>query len=103
MESTLHGYSIIVVAFLMLVAICVAPFVSPLAWGIVWGTKFLCDLAFLLPLMHRFGVERSIRYFFPFQFYFLAQALIVPLMLVNPNVQWKGRVFRTARPGVPTE
>ena len=102
-ESTPHGYSIIVVAFLMLVAICVAPFVSPLAWGIVWGTKFLCDLAFLLPVMNRFGVERSIRFFLPFQFYFLAQALIVPLMLVNPNVHWKGRVFRTARPGVPSD
>lgn len=103
MESTLHGYSIIVIAFLMLVAICVAPFVSPTTWGVVWGTKFICDLAFLLPVMHRFGVERSIRYFFPFQFYFLAQALIVPLMLVNPNVRWKGRVFRTARPGIPAE
>ncbi len=100
MESTAHGYSIILVAFLMLCAICISPFVSPLAWGVVWGTKFAADLIFLLPVMSRLKVSRAIRYFPPFQFYFLAQALIVPIMILNPRVAWKGRVFRTARGGV---
>ena len=103
MESTLHGYSIIVVAFLMLCAICMAPFISPLAWGVVWGTKFAADFIFLMPVMRRLKVSRALRYFPPFQFYFLAQALIVPLMLVNPKVAWKGRVFTTARGGVSVE
>ena len=103
MESTPHGYSIIVVAFLMLCAICIAPFVSPLAWGVVWGTKFLADLMFLVPVMRRLKVNRVLRYFPPFQFYFLAQALIVPLMIINPRVSWKGRVFTTARGGVSVD
>ncbi len=100
MESTPHGYSILVVALLMLCALLIAPFVSPLAWGIVWGTKFLSDVLLLAPVSRRLGVASGLRAFVPFQFYFLAQALVVPVMVVNPNVRWKGRVFETVKPGV---
>ena len=93
MESTPHGYSILVIAFLMLCALCVAPFLSLKVWGIVWGIKFLADLILLLPVMRELGIMGNLKSFIPFQFYFLAQALVVPLMLVNPNVRWKGRVF----------
>lgn len=100
MESTPHGYSILVVAFLMLCALLAAPFVSPLAWGVAWGTKFLADVLLLAPVARRLGVLSGLSAFIPFQFYFLAQALIVPIMVANPNVVWKGRVFQTVRPGV---
>ena len=95
MESTLHGYSILVVAFFMLCAFCIAPFISLLVWAVVWGSKFVADLLFLLPVLRKLRTLRSLRSFLPFQFYFIAQALVVPLMLLNPNVRWKGRVFAT--------
>lgn len=95
MESSLHGYSIIVVAFLMLLALCIAPFVSFTAWAIVWGTKFLADLLLLLPAMRQLRLLDALKSFIPFQFYFIAQALVVPLLLLNRNVTWKGRVFQT--------
>ncbi|MGE3802805.1 MAG: glycosyltransferase [Candidatus Kapaibacterium sp.] len=93
MESTPHGYSILVIAFLMLCALCIAPFTSPLIWGVVWGTKFIADLILLLPVLRELKAVNSLTSFVLFQFYFLAQALVVPLMIVNPNVHWKGRVF----------
>ena len=95
MESTLHGYSILVIAFLMLCALCIAPFVSLAMWGIVWGAKFVADLILLLPVLRELRQLKGLKNFLPFQFYFIAQALVVPLMLLNPNVQWKGRVFAT--------
>lgn len=103
MESTPHGYSILVVAFFMLVALCAAPFVSPAAWLGVWGVKFVADLILLLPVFRELGIRGAGRTFLPFQFYFLAQALVVPVMIINPNVSWKGRVFQTVRPGVEGE
>lgn len=103
MESSPYGYSILVVAFLMLLAICIAPFVSPAAWGIVWGTKFFADLFLLLPAMRELRLSGALKSFVPFQFYFVAQALVVPLLLLNRNVTWKGRVFRTVGPKVQVE
>lgn len=100
MESTLHGYSILVVAFLMLVALTVAPFVSVVAWAVVWGTKFVADLMLLLPAMKELRLMKGLMSFIPFQFYFIVQALVVPILLPNRNVTWKGRVFRTAGPRV---
>lgn len=95
MESSLHGYSILVVAFLKLAALCAAPFVSLAAWGIVWGAKFVADLFLLLPAMRELRLSGALKSFVPFQFYFVAQALVVPLLLLNRNVMWKGRVFQT--------
>lgn len=103
MESTLHGYSILIIAFLMLIALCTAPFVSPLAWGIVWGTKFVADLILLAPVMRELRMMESLKSFVPFQFYFIVQALVVPMLLSNRNVMWKGRVFRMSGPTVTME
>ena len=100
MESSLHGYSILLLAFLMLLALTIAPFVSPLAWAIVWGTKFCADLLLLLPVMKELRQMGGLQGFIPFQFYFIVQAVVVPILLPNRNVTWKGRVFRTAGPRV---
>ena len=99
-ESSVHGYSILVVAFFMLVALLMAPFVSPIVWGVVWGTKFLADLVLLLPAMKELRQLHGLKGFIPFQFYFIAQAVVVPMLLVNRNVVWKGRVFKTVGPRV---
>ena len=100
MESTLHGYSILVIAFLMLVALTVAPFVSPVAWAVVWGAKFCADLMVLFPAIRELRITGSLKSFIPFQFYFIVQAVVVPILLPNRNVTWKGRVFRTDGPRV---
>lgn len=99
-ESSFSGYSILIVAFLMLVAFCVAPFVSPTAWIVVWGVKFVADLLLLVPVLKELRLLSSLRSFLPFQFYFIVQAVVVPLLIVNRNVTWKGRVFKTVGPNV---
>jgi 1,2-diacylglycerol 3-beta-glucosyltransferase len=93
-ESSMHGYSLMVVAFLMLTAFCIAPFVSPVMWATVWATKFICDLMLMYPNMRRLGRLSRLRYFIHFEFYFIVQVLVVPFLLMNPTVVWKGRSYR---------
>ncbi len=95
LESSLHGYSVLVVAFFMLVAFSITPFVSPITWLVVWSTKFAADLLLMTPSLARLGKLRSLRYFPVFEFYFILQAVVVPILLINRNVVWKGRTFRS--------
>jgi hypothetical protein len=93
-ESSVHGYSLMVVAFLMLTAFCIAPFVSLTMWAGVWTTKFICDLSLMYPNMRRLRRLPRLRYFIHFEFYFIVQVLVVPFLLMNPTVVWKGRSYR---------
>lgn len=95
METGARGYAVLVVALFMMAALVVAPFVSPLAWAAVWGTKFVCDLAVMIPTLVRLDRVRALRYFLLFEFYFIAQALVVPFLLMNRTVVWKGRSYRS--------
>lgn len=89
------GAYVLIVAVAMLVAFCVAPFVSVSAWIVVWVAKFGADLLLMLPTMHRLGVALRPHHFVMFEFYFLAQALVMPLLLARRTVVWKGRSYRS--------
>lgn len=89
------GGLVLIFAVLMLVAVCVAPFVSVGAWIAVWSTKFICDILLIGPNLRRLGAARQLKYFLHFEFYFVAQALIVPFLLMNRTVVWKGRSFES--------
>ncbi|MDB5036400.1 MAG: hypothetical protein JWQ98_3641 [Chlorobi bacterium] len=95
MENTVPGYTIFIVAFLGLMAFTLAPFVSTTAWIIVWAIKFGFDLMMMFPNMRRLGLGRQLRYFLLFEFYFVAQALVTPIFLMNKTVVWKGRAYRS--------
>lgn len=94
-QNTIPGYTIFVVALLMLVAFSIAPFVSLGAWIGVWSVKFACDLLLMLPSMRRLHSVTQLRYFIIFEFYFIVQALLIPLLLTNRKVVWKGREYRS--------
>jgi len=94
-EMGWKGKSVLVVAVFMMIALTIAPFVSPVAWAGVWGAKFLCDLLVVLPNTRRLGRLDTLRYFPVFEFYFIAQALVTPLLLINRKVVWKGREFQS--------
>ncbi len=94
-ENTLPGYLIFVSALLMLIAFTIAPWISAAAWCVVWGVKFACDLLVMAPNMARLGIAGQLRYFILFEFYFIAQALVTPILLMNKTVVWKGRAYRS--------
>lgn len=94
-ETGIRGYMILVIAVLMMISLVVAPFISPLWWALVWGTKFIFDLAVMIPTLRALGRIGQLRYFLLFEFYFIAQALVVPILLMNPTVVWKGRSYRS--------
>jgi hypothetical protein len=84
-----------VVALLMLIAFTIAPFISVVAWCAVWSVKFICDLAVMYPNMLRLGLGGQLRYFLLFEFYWGAQSLVTPILLMNKTVVWKGRAYRS--------
>lgn len=89
------GKMVLVIAVLMMASITIAPLYSLAMWGIVWGCKFLCDLALMIPTMARLRMLPLLRHFLLFEFYFIAQALVTPLLLFRRTVVWKGRRYRS--------
>ncbi len=89
------GGFVLIIAVLMLSAFVCAPFVSPVAWGVVWGTKFLADLTLIIPTARRLESGRPLNSFLLFEFYFLAQAIVTPFLLARRTVVWKGRAYRS--------
>ncbi|MBK8912243.1 MAG: glycosyltransferase [Chlorobi bacterium] len=89
------GKMVLVIAVLMMASITIAPFHSLALWGIVWGCKFVCDLALMVPTMARLRMLPLLRHFLLFEFYFIAQALVTPLLLFRRTVVWKGREYQS--------
>lgn len=87
------GGIVLIIAILMLGTVCIAPFVSPEMWIAVWTAKFAADILLLVPTMLRLGTARLLSGFVLFEFYFLAQAILVPLLLARRTVIWKGRHY----------
>jgi hypothetical protein len=91
----IKGYTVLAIAGLMMLAIVIAPFVSVPMWIAVWTTKFVADALLMLPNIRRLGMTDTMRYFLPFEFYFIVQALVIPILLMNKTVVWKGREYRS--------
>lgn len=94
-NTGVKGWAVLFFAVLMMISVVVAPFVSVAAWAMVWGVKFLCDLVLMTPNLRRLRRERQLRHFLTFEFYFIAQAFVVPFLLMNPTVTWKGRQYKS--------
>jgi cellulose synthase/poly-beta-1,6-N-acetylglucosamine synthase-like glycosyltransferase len=93
-ETGVKGWAVLFFAVLMMISMVVAPFISTTAWIIVWSTKFICDAVLMTPNLLRLKRERQLRHFLTFEFYFIAQAFVIPFLLMNPTVVWKGRSYR---------
>lgn len=95
METGVRGWMVLIIAALMMAAVVIAPFAGLVPVVAVWGTKFAFDLAVMIPTLRRLGRLPILRYFLHFEFYFVAQALVVPFLLMRPTVVWKGRAYRS--------
>lgn len=95
LETGLAGYTVLTIAVLMMASIVVAPFVSPIAWAVTWGTKFGADILVMAPNLRRLGRLGQLRHFLEFEFYFVAQAFVIPFLLLKRRVVWKGRSYES--------
>lgn len=90
-----HGYIVLFIAFMMMISFTISPFLSVSDWVMVWSVKFICDLAVMIPTLGRLKLLHQLRYFLLFEFYFLFQTLVVPFLLTQKGVIWKGRVYES--------
>lgn len=94
-KMELHGYLVLAIAFFMMLSFVVAPFVSTKMWLTVWLIKFTSDFLLMFPTLGRLRLLGQMKYFFLFEFYFIAQAFVVPILLTQKAVVWKGRVYES--------
>ncbi len=88
------GFAIMSVGFLMNLAILVLPFLGIPWWHwlIAFAGKSLADAAFLTLPLGRFGLMDRLRYFLPFQAYYLLYVTLLPfIVFLTGRVVWKGR------------
>lgn len=93
-ENDVPGYTLFIVALVMLVAFSIAPFVSLRGWALVWCVKFFCDIMVLTPSFRALRMTDRLRYLVVFEFYFVVQMMLIPIVMFNPTVMWKGRAYR---------
>jgi len=71
---------------------------TPLFFGEVWlyliFFKISIDFFFLLPVHRRLGLQKNLKYFLVFEFYYIIYVLVLPFaVLFNKKVKWKDRVY----------
>ena len=91
----LYGYVIFALGLLGQAAMIAAPFVLPLTTAlVVIGLKWLADLSISIQIL-KHTRHRELLAFFPIYEIYLALFIFsMPIMLLQKDVKWKGRVYR---------
>jgi cellulose synthase/poly-beta-1,6-N-acetylglucosamine synthase-like glycosyltransferase len=89
------GYVIFVIGLLGNLAMVTAPFLLPLRPALlIIGTKCLADLLVILPVLARTRKWFLLKYFPVYEIYLPLFVFVMPIMIVQKNVKWKGRVYQ---------
>jgi cellulose synthase/poly-beta-1,6-N-acetylglucosamine synthase-like glycosyltransferase len=86
--------------FLMLWAFLINSFVllTPVFFSSVWLYlvlfKIATDFFVLVPIHQKLGLQKNLKYFPVFQFYFIIYTFVLPfIILFNKKVKWKDRTY----------
>ena len=86
--------------FLMLWAFLINSFVllTPVFFSSVWLYlvlfKIATDFFVLVPIHKKLGLQKNLKYFPVFQFYFIIYTFVLPIIiLLNKKVKWKDRTY----------
>lgn len=89
------GWVIFILGLLANAATVVGFFVLPLfAALMVVAVKWIADLMIILPVLSRTRKQHLLRFFLLYEPYLLLFVLSMPIMIMQKNVKWKGRVYR---------
>ncbi len=89
------GYVIFAIGLLGNLAMAAALFVLPLAAALmVILIKWAGDLLIILPVLVRTRQVRLLRYFPVYEIYLFLFVFSMPVMMMQKNVKWKGRIYK---------
>lgn len=93
-DAPLRGVLLMLWAFLTNLFIILTPFFYSAVWLYLVLFKISIDFFVLLPVHHRLGLQKNLKYFPMFEIYYMIYVLILPLVvLFNKKVKWKDRVY----------
>jgi 1,2-diacylglycerol 3-beta-glucosyltransferase len=88
------GYLIFILAALSNLAMIAAPFLLPLPVALaVIGVKWFADLLMILPVVSVTRTQYLLKWFPIYELYLALFIFSIPIMLMQKNVKWKGRVY----------
>ncbi|MDP4229341.1 MAG: glycosyltransferase [Bacteroidota bacterium] len=95
-DIKLMGRIILLLGFIGAFTLIAAPLVLPLKFaGLVFLLKFSGDLVIIYPVLRGLKQLKLIWFLFVYQLYLFFFLLCVPILYVQKDVKWKGRVYHT--------
>ena len=95
-DIKLMGRLILLLGFIGAFTIITAPFVLPLKFALAAiAVKFLGDLLIIYPTLRGLKQMKFIWFLFVYQIYLFYFLLCVPILFLQKDVKWKGRVYHT--------
>ena len=89
------GYLIVGLGLFGNLAMMLAPFLLPLPAALATiAVKLSADLLVVLPVLARTRSMPLLKYFLPYEIYLTLYVLVIPVMLSQKKVKWKGRVYQ---------
>ena len=93
-ETPPLGIGLMLWSFLTNLSILLTPFFFNSTWLYLLIFKIATDLFVLIPIHQKLGLQKNLKYFLVFEFYYIVYVLILPLLIIfNKNVKWKDRVY----------
>ena len=88
------GIGLMFWSFLTNLFLLLTPFFLNASWLYLAFFKVAIDFFILLPVHQKLGLQRNLKYFLVFQFYYIIYVLVLPfVVLFSKKVKWKDRVY----------
>jgi 1,2-diacylglycerol 3-beta-glucosyltransferase len=88
------GIGLMLWSFLTNLFLLLTPFFFSAVWLYLLIFKVSIDFFVLVPIHQRLGLQKNLKYFLMFEFYYIIYVLLLPfLVLFSKKVKWKDRVY----------
>jgi cellulose synthase/poly-beta-1,6-N-acetylglucosamine synthase-like glycosyltransferase len=93
LKSDLVGFSVMATAFITHVLILTQPLFFTVNTLVMSLFKFFIDYYFLKEIYRKLSLKLKISHFIIFEIYFLIYVVLLPFVIPNRKVRWKGRTY----------
>ena len=88
------GVVLMLTAFLNNLFLLMTPFFISANWIYLVLFKIAIDLFVLVPVHHKLGLVKNLKYFLVFEIYYIIYVVVLPFAIMfNKKVKWKDRVY----------
>jgi len=93
-DAPIIGVLLMLCAFLSNSFVLLTPFFFSSVWLYLVLFKIATDFFALVPIHQKLGLQKNLKYFPVFQFYFIIYTFVLPfIILFNRKVKWKDRTY----------